>query len=288
MSGATTRRTIARECVVGGPALFSAEGTLVTLKPARVGAGITFRRVDGLNGPVIAAVVANVPAMGADRTRNTIVAAAGSTVMTVEHVLSAAAGLGVTDLEIEMNGGEIPIMDGSAAMFVGVMRAVGVVEIGKGPAAIELKREIVIEDGKARVTATPRQEPGFSLRYELDYGGPAGSSLGVASAAWKGDADDYAENIAPARTFCTKREAEQFKSKGLFPHLSAREMLVLDDATGVPMENSLRYKDEPARHKLLDLIGDLALLGRQLQADVVAVRSGHHHTHALVREILRG
>lgn len=287
MSGSTTRRTIARDCVVGGPALFSATSTLVTLKPARAGAGIFFRRVDAVNSPTIPAVIENVPAVGAERTRNTVVAYAGSAVMTVEHVLSAAAGLGVTDLEIEVNGGEIPIMDSSAATFVGLIRSVGVTEIGKGPAAIELKREIVIEDGKARVIAMPRSSPGFSMRYELDYGGAGGSALGTTAAEWKGDAKEYAGEIAPARTFCTKREAEQFRAKGLFPHLTAREMLVLDDATGEPIENSLRYKNEPARHKLLDLIGDLALLGRELQADVVAVRSGHHHTHALVREILR-
>ncbi|MDX2147900.1 MAG: UDP-3-O-acyl-N-acetylglucosamine deacetylase [Planctomycetota bacterium] len=222
---------------------------------------------------------------------------------TVEHVLSALAGLGLWHATIELDGPEVPIMDGSASAFVSVLAPVATTSIpravsgaaGRGPTAkaVVLDRQVVVRDERdpsVSIMATPREAPGFSATYHFEYpklagGVPRRGALASSSVSWHGDAADYAARVAPARTYCLRSEAEQFRAMGLFTHLSARDMLVIDDATGEAIENELRFPDEPARHKLLDLIGDLALLGGPLQADVVATRSGHSLTHELVRQV---
>jgi UDP-3-O-acyl-N-acetylglucosamine deacetylase len=133
---------------------------------------------------------------------------------------------------------------------------------------------------------SPRRAPGCSYTYELDYGPPTPGvfALGQQRATWDGSATQYASEVAPARTYCLEQEAMVMRSMGLFAHLTPREMLVL--GTSGPIDNALRFDDEPARHKLLDLIGDLALIGAPLQADVVATRSGHALAHEAARAVL--
>src|SRR5690606_8732256 len=138
---------------------------------------------------------------------------------------------------------------------------------------------VTVSRGEASITALPRQTSGWSVRYELDYG-PGGPMLPQA-AVWDGTAAMYTREIAPARTFCTDREAEAMRRAGLFANLSPREMLVI--GPDGPIENTCRFENEPARHKLLDVIGDLSLVGRPIQADIVARRSGHALNHELAR-----
>jgi UDP-3-O-acyl-N-acetylglucosamine deacetylase len=297
------RSTLASAARIEGPALFTPVRSSVEIHPAEAGAGVRFRRADIAGAPEIPAVVASVPGGGGPRTRNTVIGGGASVgaqqaVQTIEHVMSALAALGITDALVLVHGPEVPILDGSAAGFVRAIREAGVRRIEGAVEPLVVGATVTVEDAPttgtgmpARITATRRERPGFSFAYELDYSAARGAGameatpLSRSVVRWEGDPEEYATRIAPARTFCLKSEAEMFRKLGMFPHLTQKEMLVLDDATGAPLENELRFPDEPARHKLLDLIGDLALLGRPLQADVVATRSGHALTHELVRRL---
>jgi UDP-3-O-acyl-N-acetylglucosamine deacetylase len=209
--------------------------------------------------------------------------APGRCIATVEHLLSALAGLGVWDAHVTIEGGpELPILDGSAEPFVRAL--LPALRAAPAPEPIVLTRTIEVSGGGATITAgPPPHDRPLSYTYSLDYG--PGSPIPAQRAAWTGSITDYAQGIAPARTFSLEAEARAARAAGLFAHVSPRDMLVIGD-DGAPIENTWREEHEPARHKLLDLIGDLALLGRPLHATVVAHRSGHALTHELCRRIV--
>jgi UDP-3-O-acyl-N-acetylglucosamine deacetylase len=187
---------------------------------------------------------------------------------------------------VELDGPEVPIGDGSSAPFVEAIVRAGVRPLSGAAREIRITREITVESGGGRITARPREGGGCAYRYELEYG--AGAAIPAQSAEWDSGARDraarYAREVAPARTFCLEAEAKALRAAGLFRHLSAREMLVIGERG--PIENSYRFSDEPARHKLLDLIGDLALVGGVLVGEVVAVRSGHALNHEMARALV--
>ena len=280
------RRTLARDARVEGVALFTTAPTHCTIRPAEPGSGVCFRRLDTADAPPFAAVRASLsdrplhPAFRAIDPRCTTLGPAHAAVSTVEHLLSALAGLGVTDAFVEVSGPELPILDGSSAPFVRAILDAGLRDAAPPLSAIRLRAPVVVEVGGATISAEPAET--FTASYSLDYG--PGAPIRPQHAAWSGDPAAYASEIAPARTFCLRAEAEAMRAAGLFAHLTPRDLLVLD-ASG-PIDNTLRFPDEPARHKLLDLIGDLALLGRPLLARVRAERSGHALTHRLTAAIL--
>lgn len=271
-----------------GHGLFTSGAAEAVMLPAPPGTGIRFRRADLPGSEPIPAVPASlvrdtrafglalpVPA------RNTVLAAGerGPVVITVEHVLSALAGMGVTDALIEVSGPELPIGDGSAAPFARALEAAGVVEHGSPIEPIAPGTEILVGDpGGPHVVARPSAVCRY--RYELDYG--AHSALRPHGAEWE-HGPDYARAVAPARTFCLQEEAEAMRAAGLFRHLTTRDMLVVGPRG--PIDNTYLFEDEPARHKLLDLIGDLALAGRPLRAEVIARRSGHALNHEMARRL---
>ncbi len=280
------RRTPARPAEVAGRGLFSGLPATVRILPADAGDGIRLRRADSLDSYPARIdhvfVPQNLPG------RNTCLAAAdgGSPVLTVEHILSALAGLGVTDAVLEVDGSEIPIMDGSALAFVEAVRGAGIRELGGSADPLVVSREIEVRAGESVITARPRAAgaAGGAYRYELDYG--QGSPIPAQSAAVElGDAGVYEREVAPARTFCLEAEALQMRSIGLFEHLSTRDMLVI--GAGGPIDNVLRFANEPARHKLLDLIGDLALVGRPIVGEIIARRAGHALNHEMARSLLK-
>ncbi len=224
--------------------------------------------------------------------RNTALEAAGAAIHTVEHLLAALAAAGVTDAEIEFHGPEVPIDDGSADIFTAEIHNAGLRTLpGPTPEPIVVREpfEVVSDDARARVRFEPLPravQPTFT--YRLDYGQDA--PIPRSEARWDGTPEDFAAHIAPARTFCLAREAGQMQALGLFAHLDASHMLVIEDEgerRGAPLAgNALRFPDEPARHKLLDLIGDLALIARPLRARVIAERSGHALHHKAARALL--
>ena len=284
----TPRRTLAGGARVWGVGLFSARPAAVAIRPGA--AGIVFRRTDLPGAPEVPARADYVlgrdlsgparglkgPAPGPAPGRNTTLVRGDAGVATTEHVLSALAGLGVTDAVIDVSGPEVPILDGSALPFVEAVVRTGVVHLPEPAEPLVLTREVVVEAGGGRIVAGPARGGRPRFTYELDYG--PGAPIPPQSASWS-PGEDYAALVAPARTFCLEVEARAMREAGLFAHLSPRDMLVIGPAG--PIDNTLRFPDEPARHKLLDLIGDLALVGRPLLAEVTATRSGHALNAAL-------
>ena len=287
------RRTLVSQTVsINGRGLFTGEHTSVIIAPASAG-GIRFQRRDLPGRPEVDALIANVAKDPAEAglpagfpARNTILVnrdEPGCSVLTVEHVLSALWALGVTDAIVAVDGPEVPIMDGGASEFVANMLHVGLGNIGWVD-PIELTREIAVEDGKGgRIVGRPTSDPVPEFIYELDYG--ANAPIPPQAASWSGDTGAYVSQVGPARTFCLQAEAEAMRRMGLFKDFTPEDMLVIDDK-GSAIDNAFRYHDEPARHKLLDLIGDLALAGVPIHGQITATRSGHALTHAFCRELL--
>ncbi|MEM1330384.1 MAG: UDP-3-O-acyl-N-acetylglucosamine deacetylase [Planctomycetota bacterium] len=266
---------------IRGIGLFTGADTAVTIETADAPAGITLI-ADGIEIPATIASLSEHPvhpAFAAMPPRHTVLGLTGASVATTEHMLAALAGAGVWSARVRVDGPEVPIMDGSGAPFAGVIGEAG----GPGPEPITLDHDILIEDGDARIVARPSGSPRYE--YRLDYGDAAPAAMRRSSASWRvGDREGFLTEVAPARTFSMLHEVEAMRSLGLFERFTPRDLLVL--GPDGPIENTLRFEDEPARHKLLDLIGDLALLGAPLHAEVIAERSGHRHTHELVRRVL--
>lgn len=302
---------------VHGVGLFCGRGGRVRVEmPPRGASGLWIARpdvgpdVDGGTGGVGAVPISlgMVAGPGADHSgwmrradgrpipvppRNTtlVMGVTGSPVAaTVEHVLSALAGMGVWNACVVLEGDEVPIDDGSARAFVDLARharaleGVGGLRVGDVE-PIVLRERVEVRDASGANGAWIVGEPleGIEYAYELEYG--ASAPIGAQRAVWRGDQEEYAREIAPARTFSLRAEAEAARAAGLFGHLTPAEMVVVGD-DGQPMANAWRMEHEPAKHKLLDLIGDLALLGRPLHAKVTAHRSGHAMTHEFCRRVM--
>jgi len=267
--------------------LFSAREVGYAVRPACASEGIRFRRVDLDDKPEIPATIGHLstrpvhPAFENLPPRCTTLERDGVCVALVEHVLSALAGLGVTDATIEIAGDEMPIFDGSASPFVIQMNAVGLRDLDEQTNPIEVHETIRVEAGGAWIEASPSENDPPSFAYELDFG--PNPAIQAQSASMQ-LGENYAREVAPARTFCLEHEARAMRSAGLFGHLTPGEMLVLGPLG--PIDNALRYDNEPARHKLLDLIGDLALVGKPIAGHVRAHGSGHALNHALARRLI--
>lgn len=279
------RRTPARAVRFEGPALFTGLDAALTILPSNQPRGLILR-VRGSDTPLTIEHLSTAPIhpiFASLKPRCTSIRTGGGdipAVGTVEHILAALAGLGVTDAIIETESPEIPILDGSASMFVRAILDAGLIDLPGPLPAVTLTNPVEIRDGDALLVAEPADRVDYA--YRLDYG-PA-SDIPPATARWLGDADDFAASIAPARTFSTLAEADHMKSLGLFARFTPADLPVI--GPGGPIDNAWRFPDECARHKLLDLIGDLALLGRPLIAKVRAHKTGHAHTHALVRAVV--
>jgi len=269
------QRTIAGEAEISGHGLFTGAQTTLTFKPAPVGHGIVFVRTD-LSRPVrIPALVQHVT----KRSRRTAIKSGADAVETIEHCMAAVAGLGIDNLEILINGGEVPGMDGSCLPFVQLLQKTGIVEQPAEKLFLTVTEPIEVRDGGAVLIAAPPIAEEFHISYDLDYGAePINQQL--FSAQLNGN---FEKDIAPARTFVTREEAEMLQSRGLGVHLRAGDVLVIDK-TG-PIGTDYRFPDECVRHKVLDLIGDLCLLGCPIKGRIVACKSGHSLNHALVRKL---
>ena len=281
------RRTLNSAITVSGKALFTGESTAVTIAPGQDGLRMTHRgstfpmTIDRLSAtPVHPAFVTMPP-------RHTSIADRPDTpaAHTVEHLLGALAGLGITDAEITLVGPEVPIGDGSATLFVDPITEVGLAVLEGRPEFIEPRESVEVRSGDAFVRAEPLGEgDGIRYTYEMAFDPP--NPLGSAVATWSGDAETFLPDIAPARTFSFRSEVELMAGAGLFTGFTPRDLLVLDDQTGGPIDNALRFDDEPARHKLLDLIGDLALVGGVIRAKITAHKSGHALNHEMARALV--
>ncbi len=272
------QQTIDKPVTISGPGLFNPQVATLTIKPAPANHGIVFVRTD-LNNTPIPALVSRV----VKRARRSAIKQGEASVDTVEHLMSAAAALRLDNLLIEIDGPEVPIMDGSSLPFYEVLESAGRKDNDQPRKPLIITEPIIIRDGDSVVAATPSDEAEMTLLYELDYGeGPIGRQL----VSFDFNRDDYKKQIAPSRTFSTEDEAQQAKSAGMFPHLTEDEMLVIG-TDGKPLgTNSFRFDDEPVRHKMLDLIGDLYLLGAPIKGRIVAYKSGHALNQLLVKKLI--
>lgn len=296
------QRTIAKPASCRGQGLHTgAEGT-ITFRPATVNSGIVFVRLDLEGQPRIKADIDHV----VDISRGTTIEQNGARVHTVEHVLAAIVGLGIDNILIELTEKEPPVTDGSAKEFVDVLLQAGIVEQNAPREVLEIDKTIAYSDPARGVDIHVLPSDRFRVTFMIDYKIP---TLGTQYTAIYDMTEDFATQIAPARTYCFLSEVEELKEKGLIRGGSLNNAIVIIDkeinkdeaerlrrlfgikedismgANGILNGKKLRFKNEPVRHKTLDLIGDLALLGIPIQGHVMAARSGHASNVELVRKI---
>jgi UDP-3-O-[3-hydroxymyristoyl] N-acetylglucosamine deacetylase/3-hydroxyacyl-[acyl-carrier-protein] dehydratase len=279
LKAAPRQRTLARPVTVRGKGLMLGVEATVVIQPAPAHAGVAFVRTD-LNPPLrIPATVEHV----APRPRRTTLKSGDVTIDTVEHCLSAIAGLGIDNATIEIDGPELPCGDGSAALFAEPILEAGIVEQDAPRKVFKIREPIVIEEPDGMIAAMPFDAEGMRVVYDLDYGSK-GHRIRHQTFSYNVSEGDYIREIAPARTYSLREEAEALQSAGLCRHLTPRDILVIGD-DGVPIENAYRFDDEPVRHKTLDVIGDLSLIGAPIQGRVLAVRSGHGLNRKLAMKV---
>lgn len=272
------RRTLAFPSeTITGVGMHSGQDAALRLCPAPFGAGLVF--VDGGSGQEIHARAENV----CDTSRCTMLEQGGVRVQTVEHVLAALSALGVDDAHMETRGGEMPAADGSALPFVQLIRAAGLREHGREAVEPLIVTAPVAVQGENGACLVALPSGAFQVSVVLDY--PAQPYLGTLAAAWGGGADEFIGQIAPARTYGFLAELAWLKAHGLALGASADNAVALGD---LGYETPLRFSNELARHKLLDVLGDLALIGRPLQAQILAFKPGHALNAALARRLAEG
>jgi len=265
-----------------GVGLHSGQRVELTLRPAPPDTGIVFRRVD-LPQPVDIPITAT--AVTDTRLASTI-SNGGAKVFTVEHLMSACAGLGLDNLCIDITAEEVPILDGSASSFVFLLQSAGIVEQNAPKRFIRVLKTVEVREGEGANVKWARLEPhhGYKLSFEIDFHHPAVDSTGQ-SVVFDMDTDVYTRDIARARTFGFTRDVEMMRANGLALGGGLDNAIVMDDYKVLNSEG-LRYDDEFVKHKILDAMGDLYLIGKPLLASYVAFRSGHAMNNKLLRELL--
>ena len=276
------QRTLQSLTKAVGVGLHSGQRVELTLRPAQPDTGIVFRRVD-LPQPVDIPITAT--AVTDTRLASTI-SNGGAKVFTVEHLMSACAGLGIDNLYIDITAEEVPILDGSASSFVFLLQSAGIVEQNAPKRFIRVLKSVEVREGEGANVKWARLEPhhGYKLSFEIDFRHPAVDSTGQ-SVVFDMDTDVYTRDIARARTFGFTRDVEMMRANGLALGGGLDNAIVMDDYK-VLNSDGLRYDDEFVKHKILDAMGDLYLIGKPLLASYVAFRSGHAMNNLLLRELL--
>ena len=272
--GSWNQRTVATRVSATGVGLHSGRPATLTLAPAPADAGITFVRMD---------LGVEIPARNThvvETTLSTSVGAGPARVATVEHVMAALHGMGIDNCRIEVDGPEIPILDGSAAPFVCLVQEAGVRALRAGRRVLVVDEPVEVRDGDRLARLEPADA--FSVEFTADFGHPL-----ITNQSFRAVVSErtFEREIARARTFCFRRDIEKMQAAGLARGGSLENAIVVDDFSILNPEG-LRYPDEFARHKVLDAIGDLALAGVAVQGALVAVKSGHAMNQALVRKLL--
>ena len=272
------QRTIKTAIRATGVGLHTGEKVYMTLRPAAVNAGITFRRVD-LDNPVD---IKAHPTMVGETMLGTTLVKDGVKVATVEHLMSALAGLGIDNLMIDLSAPEVPIMDGSAAPFVFLLQSAGIEEQHAAKRFIRIKKELRVEDGDKWAQLTPFN--GFKVNFEIAFNHPVFNKLSR-DASIDFSSTSFLKEVSRARTFCFLRDVETLREHNLTLGGSMDNAIVLDDYR-ILNEDGLRYANEFILHKILDAIGDVYLLGHSLIGEFSAHKSGHELNNQLLRALL--
>jgi UDP-3-O-[3-hydroxymyristoyl] N-acetylglucosamine deacetylase / 3-hydroxyacyl-[acyl-carrier-protein] dehydratase len=275
----TTRRlqrTIARETEVRGVGFIQGSDVSVRFRPAEADTGVVFVRCDLPGQPSVPAHIRHV----IPRQRRTTLQHGEATVEMVEHVLAALAGLRIDNCRIEIDAPETPGCDGSSQAFVDALNEAGTVELDRERETLVIDRPITVREGQATLTAHPGD--GLVLSYHLDYG--SRTPIGAQSLFLDLSPETFRKELAPSRTFLLEDEAKALRQAGIGARTTESDLLIFGPSG--PIGNELRYPDECVRHKILDMVGDLALLAKDLSGHVVAHRSGHQLNAALVRALI--
>ena len=276
------QRTLKSLTKAVGVGLHSGQRVELTLRPAAPDTGIVFRRVD-LPQPVD--IVISALAVTDTRLASTI-SAGQAKVHTVEHLMSACAGLGIDNLYIDITAEEVPILDGSASSFVFLLQSAGI-ELQSAPKRfVRVLKSVEVREGEGAATKWASLSPydGYKLSFEIDFDHPAVDSTGQRVEFDLGSGS-YTRDIARARTFGFTKDVEMMRANGLALGVGLDNAIVMDDYK-VLNSDGLRYNDEFVKHKILDAMGDLYLLGKPLLAAYSAFRSGHAMNNKLLRELL--
>jgi UDP-3-O-[3-hydroxymyristoyl] N-acetylglucosamine deacetylase len=267
-------QTIAKPLEFAGDGLHSGAQVMMRLLPAPAGSGIVFRRTD-LDNFEISAIGRNV----AKVSYATSLMRQGVLISTTEHLLSALIGMGVDNVIVELDNLELPILDGSALPYVLAFLSAGIRTQRRRRETLRVLRAVEVREGNKFIGVYPGS--GYSIRYAIDFPAPIGHQSASVDLA----AETYGTEIAPARTFGYKADEQRLRDMGLIRGATPENAIIL--GAGGPENGPLRFADEFVRHKVLDLIGDLALAGRRIEGHVVAERAGHAMHTALVSRLLK-
>jgi len=272
------QRTISKTVRVSGFGYWSGNDVDVEFRPAAAGAGVTFVRND-LAKPVSIPVSVN---NRIETPRRTTLRAGGVSVEMVEHILAALGGMQVDNCEIAVNAPEMPGMDGSSAPFVEAIVSAGIVEQDQSRPSLVVRDVTRLGNAESWIEARPVASAGMSVKFHLDYG--ADNAIGRQTLTLAVTPESFRRELAPARTFMLKSEADWLLAQGLGKRATMQDLLVFDSQG--PIDNEVRYHDECVRHKTLDLIGDLALAQCDFVGHFIAYRSGHRLNADLVRALI--
>jgi UDP-3-O-[3-hydroxymyristoyl] N-acetylglucosamine deacetylase/3-hydroxyacyl-[acyl-carrier-protein] dehydratase len=299
-NGPDFQHTLAAAITISGVGIHSGQNVEMTLKPAEPNTGIVFKRIDLDGGPTVKADVDNV----VDTTRSTTIEANGARVSTIEHLMAALVGNQVDNALIEINGVEVPILDGSSEPYIEIIQQSGVRKQDAPKIYYTLQHNITFSDEGKKVEMVALPYDDFRINTLIDFNSPV---LGTQHAALK-HISDFNEEIAPCRTFCFFHELEYLIDHNLIRGGDINNAIVVVDKGvtdeqvkriskvfkkenvkvnegGILNNLDLRFPNEPARHKLLDVIGDLALVGMPFKAHIIANRPGHSSNVAFAKKI---
>lgn len=273
------QRTLKNVIRATGIGMHSGEKVVMTLRPAPANTGIVFRRTDL---EPVRELRAEPERVGDTALSTTLVGDDGTRVATIEHLMSALAGLGIDNLYVDLTAAEVPIMDGSAAPFVFLIQSAGIAEQGAAKRFIRIKKPLALDEGDRWARFEPFE--GFRVGFEIDFDHPVFKRRNC-----KVDMDfsttSYLKEVSRARTFGFMRDIEYLRQRNLVLGGSLDNAVVVDDYR-VLNTDGLRYEDEFVKHKVLDAIGDLYLLGAGLIGRFVGYKSGHALNNSLIRELL--
>jgi len=273
------QKTIRNDARLSGKGLFSGQDVTVTFRPADVDTGIVFVRTDLTDHAWIPAAAAHI----IERDRRTALRNGSGSVETPEHCLAAVAALGITNVLIELDAAELPGFDGSSEPYFKALLECGVQEQAAESRELVITESVSITEGDKSIYALPYNSDTLNITYDLDYTQYGG--IGRQLYTFELSQQRFAEHLSRARTFVLEEEAQFLRANGIGTHLGPADILVINGDG--PMENAYRFTNECVRHKIVDLIGDLALTGRRVIGRIVAYKSGHALNQRLARQLVK-
>jgi UDP-3-O-[3-hydroxymyristoyl] N-acetylglucosamine deacetylase len=270
------QRTLKHSTSISGIGLHSGDRITLKMRPASADTGVVFHRTDGKQTVAIKACAKNV----VDTRMATVIGRDGSRVSTIEHFMAALAACGIDNLHVDIDGPEVPVLDGSAAPFIREIQQAGIKSLNSSRRFVAIRKPLEIIEGEKRISIIPSRF--FRITFDIAF---EHSAISVQQYSMKFSTENFCKEIAPARTFGFLHEVEQLKANGLARGGSLENAVVIDNQ-GVMNPEGLRFQDEFVRHKILDSFGDFSLLGAPLLGHIRAFKAGHDLNAKLVRKIL--